>query len=90
MLFNSIHFLVFLPIVLLGVAVLPGRWRNPFLLAASYYFYMRWKWEYVILLVVQTLVTYEAGRRIGTSRMDSWTRRWAMPWQQRAGTKRSA
>ncbi|MCK6555436.1 MBOAT family protein [Candidatus Binatia bacterium] len=61
MLFNSIHFLLFLPIVLLGVAVLPARWRNPFLLVASYYFYGSWDWRFLSLIFLTTTVDYTVG-----------------------------
>lgn len=61
MLFNSIHFLLFLPIVLLGVAVLPARWRNPFLLVASYYFYGSWDWRFLSLIFLTTAVDYTVG-----------------------------
>ena len=58
MLFNSIAFLCFLPLVLLGVGLLPGRWRNPFLLAASYFFYGSWDWRFLLLLFATTCVDY--------------------------------
>lgn len=41
MLFNSIEFLIFFPIVCIVYWLLPyNRWRNIFLLLASYYFYI--------------------------------------------------
>lgn len=64
MLFNSLHFVFFLPVVLLAVGILPVRWRNPFLLAASYYFYGSWDWRFLTLLVATTCVDYWAGRTI--------------------------
>ena len=52
---------VFLPIVLLGVHLLPQRWRNPFLLAASYVFYGAWDWRFLLLLFGTTCVDFVAG-----------------------------
>lgn len=67
MLFNSISFLVFLPIALLGANTLPGRWRNLFLLAASYVFYGAWDWRFLLLLWGTTGVDYLAARQIAVS-----------------------
>ena len=67
MLFNSIAFLCFLPLVLLGVGALPQRWRNPFLLVASYVFYGSWDWRFLLLLFATTCVDYWAGQRIAAA-----------------------
>lgn len=68
MLFNSLHFLVFFPIVCAIYFVLRGlRSRNLFLLAASYYFYMNWEPAYALLLFTSTAVTYVAALGIGRS-----------------------
>ena len=56
MLFNSIEFLIFFPIVVVIYFATPGRYRWAWLLGASYYFYMCWKPEYIILIVVSTLI----------------------------------
>ena len=64
MLFNSLHFVFFFPLVLLFYFNLPLRWRYGFLLAASYYFYMCWKAEYAVLLIISTLIDYFAGLAI--------------------------
>ena len=40
MLFNSLHFAVFFPVVVLLYFVLPFRARWVWLLASSFYFYM--------------------------------------------------
>jgi alginate O-acetyltransferase complex protein AlgI len=67
MLFNSLHYLIFLPIVVGLYYLCPHRWRWLLLLVASYYFYMCWKAEYAILLLVSTGVAYAAGRGIDQS-----------------------
>ena len=64
MLFNSFHFLVFLPIVVGLYYALPQKFRWFLLLIASYYFYMSWKAEYIILIVASTLVDFCAGLAI--------------------------
>ncbi|MCC8138024.1 MAG: MBOAT family protein [Clostridiales bacterium] len=58
MLFNSIDFLCFFPIVVLLYFIVPQKYRYIWLLAASYYFYMCWNVKYVLLLLSSTLVTY--------------------------------
>ncbi len=61
MLFNSLHFLVFFPIVLGIYYLIPQKIRTYWLLAASYYFYMCWNVKYVLLLLFSTIVTYVSG-----------------------------
>ncbi|MBN1995530.1 MAG: MBOAT family protein [Anaerolineae bacterium] len=65
MLFNSIEFLIFFPLVVAVYFATPHRYRWLWLLAASYYFYMSWKAEYLILIVVSTLIGYFTGLRMG-------------------------
>lgn len=64
MFFNSLHFAIFLPIVVALYFLLPPRRRWIFLLAASYYFYMCWKIEYIVLIVISTLIDYFASIRM--------------------------
>ncbi len=67
MLFNSLHYLIFLPIVVAGYFLCPHRWRWLLLLVASYYFYMCWKAEYAVLLLISTGVAYTAGLGIAAT-----------------------
>ena len=61
MLFNSLNFLLFFPVVCIIYFAIPAlKWRNLFLLAASYWFYMNWKPAYALLLLTSTAVTYVA------------------------------
>lgn len=61
MLFNSFEFLIFFPAVCVIFFLIPSvKWRNWFLLAASYYFYMNWEPIYALLLLASTLITYLA------------------------------
>lgn len=67
MLFNSLHFLVFFPVVTLVYFLMPTlRVRNILLLLASYYFYMQYKPEYALLMLLSTIIDYFAG--LGMSR----------------------
>lgn len=58
MVFNSIDFLIFFPIVVFVYFVVPKQFRYLWLLAASYYFYMGWNAKYALLIAVSTLITY--------------------------------
>ena len=58
MLFNSFSFLVFFSLVVVLFFSIPFRFRNIFLLLASYFFYMLWKPEYAILLAFSTISSY--------------------------------
>ena len=61
MLFNSVDFLVFFPIVALVYFLIPQRVKYLWLLAASYYFYMSWNPRYALLMLVSTLTTWGCG-----------------------------
>lgn len=66
MLFNSFAFLAFFPVVCIIYYALPRlKWRNLFLLAASYYFYMNWEPVYALLLLASTGITYFAALGVG-------------------------
>lgn len=61
MLFNSIDFLVFFPIVTVVFFIIPKRLRTLWLLIVSYYFYMSWNPEYAVLIAVSTIITFISG-----------------------------
>lgn len=61
MLFNSLDFLIFFPIVVLVYFIIPRKIRYIWLLVASYYFYMCWNAEYALLIGVSTFITYVSG-----------------------------
>lgn len=76
MLFNSIAFLLFFPVICIiyyAIPVKSVKIRNLFLLAASYYFYMNWEPAYALLLLTSTVITYLAA--IGISRSDDRSRK---------------
>ena len=60
MLFNSTQFIIFFPVVVFFYFLLPHRFRWMLLLVASYYFYMCWKAEYLLLILGSTIVDYIA------------------------------
>jgi D-alanyl-lipoteichoic acid acyltransferase DltB (MBOAT superfamily) len=60
MLFNSMAFAVFLPIVFIIYWVLPHKFKWLLLLVASYYFYMSWNAKYVFLILFTTVISYSA------------------------------
>lgn len=61
MLFNSIHFMLFFPIVTLMYFLITPKVRWVWLLISSYYFYMCWNPKYAILMGFSTIVTYFSG-----------------------------
>ena len=61
MLFNSVDFLVFFPVVVLLYFVMPRRVRYLWLLGCSYYFYMCWNPRYALLMLTSTAITYLSG-----------------------------
>ncbi|WMN08053.1 MBOAT family O-acyltransferase [Marivirga arenosa] len=67
MLFNSLGFLLFFPIVVIIYFILPNKWRWVWLLAASYYFYMSWNATYALLILTSTVITYLSGIFINKS-----------------------
>lgn len=59
MLFNSLAYILFFPIIcILYWSILP-KFRNIILLIASYYFYMSWEPAYAILIMITSLSTWE-------------------------------
>lgn len=58
MLFNSLQYLFFLPIVIITYFLIPHKYRWILLLGSSYYFYMVWRPIYVVLIIFSTLIDY--------------------------------
>jgi alginate O-acetyltransferase complex protein AlgI len=70
MLFNSLEFLFFLPIVLSIYFLLPHRGQNRFLLAASCFFYACWDWRFLFPLLASTCIDYYCATRIEQSHLN--------------------
>ncbi|MBX9686114.1 MAG: hypothetical protein K2X27_05400 [Candidatus Obscuribacterales bacterium] len=66
MLFNSIKYALFLPLVAILFWACPQRFRVPLLLAASYLFYMSWRPIYIFLILGLTIFNYIAGLLIAS------------------------
>ena len=63
MLFNSLEFLIFLPIVFLLYwhVFKPLRWQNFFVVVASYVFYGWWNWRFLLLILFTSLCSFASG-----------------------------
>ena len=69
MLFNSIDFAIFLPVVALiyWFALSTSlRLQNIFVVVASYVFYGWWDWRFLTVIIFSTFVDYLIGRRLAT------------------------
>lgn len=70
MLFNSLSFAIFLPVVFfLYWFVTKGnrKTQNILLLVSSYFFYACWDWRFMFLLIFSTLLDYFTGIKINDS-----------------------
>jgi len=61
MLFNSLEFIIFFPIVVAIYFIMKPKYRWVLLLLASYYFYMCWSYKYIVLIMFSTVVDYFSG-----------------------------
>ena len=69
MLFNSIAFFVFLPLVFVlywGILKRPLRLQNGLVLVASYVFYAWWDWRFLGLIMISTLVDFVIAQGLAT------------------------
>jgi alginate O-acetyltransferase complex protein AlgI len=67
MLFNSVGFAIFLPIVFLLYWFVTNKnlkLQNILLLVSSYYFYACWDWRFMFLLIFSTLLDYYTGYKM--------------------------
>lgn len=69
--FTSFDFLAFFPVVVLLFYVIPRRFRQLWLLLASYYFYMGWNAKYALLILASTVITYLCALLIDRAGMQS-------------------
>ena len=63
MLFNSLDFGIFLPLVFIFYWILNRqlKFQNLFLLIASYIFYGWWDWRFLLLIIFSTIIDYTIG-----------------------------
>ena len=74
MLFNSIEFLLFLPVCFTLYWFVLNRnlkWQNAFILVASYFFYGWWDYRFLGLIAFSTIVDYSLGIAISKSQLKS-------------------
>ncbi len=67
MLFNSIDFAIFLPLVFLIYWLIGAKnvkKQNLFLIFSSYLFYAWWDWRFLVLILFSTLVDFSIGKKI--------------------------
>src|SRR5262245_38497657 len=61
MLFNSVQYLIFLPLMVLAFWCLPQRFRPLALLIGSYIFYANWNPVYLLLIIGMTIFNWIYG-----------------------------
>lgn len=76
MLFNSIEFLIFLPIVAAIYYLVPARLRWLILLGASYFFVIRWEPAYLLLILTTTAAGYLTARKMENEENNAVRRRY--------------
>jgi alginate O-acetyltransferase complex protein AlgI len=65
MLFNSLEYLVFLPVTWVLFWTVPARWRIDLMLVASYVFYASWSIPYAAMIFGLVVVNYVFGLGLG-------------------------
>ena len=73
MLFTSLHFALFFPIVTVGFFLIPSKMKVAWLLLASCIFYMAFIPAYILILFVTILIDYAAG--IGLEKVEAGHRK---------------
>jgi alginate O-acetyltransferase complex protein AlgI len=74
MVFNSLEFLIFFIIFLCAYSFVGSRSlrvQNTLLLIGSYYFYAYWDYRFLILILISTVIDFEIGRKVFTSKPGS-------------------
>lgn len=79
MLFNSIEFAIFLPLVFVLYWFITNKnlaIQNALLLTASYFFYACWDWRFLFLLMFSTLLDYFTGLKMQDAESQKQKRFW--------------
>ena len=79
MLFNSLNFAIFLPIVFIlywFAAKGDLKFQNILLLVSSYFFYACWDWRFMFLLIFSTLLDYYSGIKIHKAKNQTDKKSW--------------
>ncbi|PKV51002.1 D-alanyl-lipoteichoic acid acyltransferase DltB (MBOAT superfamily) [Aquimarina sp. MAR_2010_214] len=79
MLFNSLDFFIFLPIVFVlywFIFYKQIQIQNLFILIASYIFYGLWDWRFLFLILASTIIDFFVGQAIYTSNSNQRKKNW--------------
>ncbi len=79
MLFNSISFAIFLPIVFILYWFVTNKnlkFQNILLLVSSYFFYACWDWRFLFLLIFSTVLDYFTGIKMSEAETRNKKRFW--------------
>src|ERR1700751_4736487 len=79
MLFNSLSFAIFFPIVFIlywFVFNKTLKFQNILLLAASYFFYACWDYRFLFLLMFSTLLDYFTGLKMQDAKSQGYKKFW--------------
>lgn len=76
MIFNSIHYLIFLLASVILFYLINYRYRWILLLSASYYFYMCWKPEFIFLIVLVTFINYRVALLMSRQKEKKYKRKY--------------
>ena len=79
MLFNSLNFAIFLPIVFVFYWFVTNKnlkLQNILLLVSSYFFYACWDWRFLFLLIFSTLLDYYTGIKMSDAKNQASKKFW--------------
>src|SRR5437016_292628 len=78
MIFNSLAFAIFLPVVLALYYILPFKAQNRMLLAASLFFYAWWDWRFLGLLALTILIDFYASHAVYRATTHKRKKQWML------------
>lgn len=78
MIFNSLAFAIFLPVVLALYYILPFKGQNRMLLVASLFFYAWWDWRFLGLLALTILIDFYASHAIYRAKTHVRKKQWML------------
>jgi alginate O-acetyltransferase complex protein AlgI len=76
--FNSLAFAVFLPLVLIAYYLSPFKWQNRLLLVASLVFYAWWDWRFLALLGATILIDFYVSHAVHRAPTQKLKKRWLL------------
>jgi D-alanyl-lipoteichoic acid acyltransferase DltB (MBOAT superfamily) len=79
MLFNTLSYAIFLPIVFIlywFVFDKSHKYQNTLLLISSYFFYACWDWRFLFLLIFSTVLDYYTGIKMSDAKNKSYKKFW--------------